>query len=54
MGKKRKPLTPEEQSKRFEEAARDAGVDTSDETLERIVRKIAKTPQKKPDTSKKN
>jgi len=39
----RKPkLTQEEQSKRFEEAAREAGVDTRQESLERLVRKLAK------------
>jgi hypothetical protein len=41
----RKPkISPEEQRRRFEEAAREAGVDERPETLERIVRKIAETP----------
>lgn len=43
--RKRKPLSPAEQSQRFIEAAREAGVDTSDETLERIVRQIARPRQ---------
>jgi hypothetical protein len=47
MKRKHKPISQEEQSRRFEEAAREAGVDTSDETLERIVRQIAK-PSPKP------
>lgn len=47
MAKKRKPVSKEEQRRRFEEAAREAGVDTSDVTLERIVRQIAK-PAPKP------
>jgi hypothetical protein len=48
MTRKRKPISKEEQRRRFEEAAREAGVDTSDATLERIVRQIAK-PSPKPD-----
>ena len=44
MARKRKPIPQKEQSKRFEEAAREAGVDTSPKTLERIIRQIAKTP----------
>jgi hypothetical protein len=47
MKRKRKPISQEEQSRRFEEAAHEAGVDTSDEALERIVRQIAK-PSPKP------
>ena len=54
MSRKRKPISQEEQSRRFEEAAREAGVDTSDETLERLVRQVvkpapkpAKSPRKK-------
>ena len=41
----RKPISKAEQSRRFEEAAREAGVDASDDTLERIVRQIAKPRQ---------
>jgi hypothetical protein len=53
MARKRKPVSQEEQSRRFEEAAREAGVDASPETLERIVRQIAKKPPKKQPTRKK-
>jgi hypothetical protein len=47
MKRKPKRLTQAEQSRRFIKAAREAGVDTGDKTLERIVRKIApkRTPQ---------
>ena len=45
MSRKRKPISQEEQSRRFEEAAREAGADTSDEVLERIVRQIAEPRQ---------
>ena len=44
---KRKPISKEEQRRRFEQAAREAGADTRDKTLERIVRQIAK-PSPKP------
>ena len=44
MPRKRKPISQAEQSRRFEEVAREAGVDTRPETLERIIRRIAKTP----------
>jgi len=47
MTRKRKPISQEEQSRRFEQAAREAGVDTSDETLERLVRQVVK-PSPKP------
>jgi hypothetical protein len=47
MKRKRKPISQAEQSRRFLEAAREAGVDTSPDTLERIVRKIAAKPAKK-------
>jgi hypothetical protein len=47
MKRKRKPISQAEQARRFEEAARGAGVDTSDETLKRIIRKVARQPQKK-------
>lgn len=39
-------MSQKEQSRRFEEAAREAGVDTRPETLERIIRQIAKKPDK--------
>jgi hypothetical protein len=45
--KRKKPISQAEQSRRFLEAAREAGVDTRDQTLARIVRKISKTPAKK-------
>jgi len=41
---KRKPISKTEQRRRFEQAAREAGVDTSPGTLEHIVRQIAKAP----------
>ena len=47
MARKRNPISDEEQRKRFEKAVREAGVDVSDKTLERIVRRIAK-PTPKP------
>ena len=54
VARKQKPISQEEQSRRFEEAAREAGVDTSDETLERLARQVvkpapkpAKSPRKK-------
>jgi hypothetical protein len=46
--KPKKPISQAEQSRRFLEAAREAGVDESPETLGRIVRQIAKPPQKPP------
>ena len=48
MKRKPKKLTQAEQSRRFIEAAREAGVDTSDMTLGRIVRQIVKPPKKTP------
>jgi hypothetical protein len=45
MKRKRKPISQAEQSRRFEEAAREAGVDASDATLKRIVRQAAKKPE---------
>jgi hypothetical protein len=49
MKRKKKPISQAEQSRRFLDAARKAGVDTSPEALERIVRKIApKKPKAQP------
>jgi hypothetical protein len=42
MKRKRKPISQAEQSRRFLEAARAAGVDADPEALERIVRKVAR------------
>lgn len=50
---KHKPVTQAEQSKRFLEAAREAGVDEGEGTLEKIVKKIA-VVQKKPDKKSKD
>lgn len=45
MPKRKKPeLTPEEQYKRFKEAAKEAGVTESEEEFERTFKKVA--PQK--------
>lgn len=45
---KQNPISQTEQSKRFIEAAREAGVDESENALEKIVREIApKKPIKK-------
>jgi|RhiMethySRZTD1v2_1073278.scaffolds.fasta_scaffold79494_3 hypothetical protein len=43
--KKHKPISQAEQSRRFIEAAREAGVDARENTLERILRKITKLPK---------
>ena len=50
---KPKPVSQEEQSRRFIEAAQEAGVDADDATLKRIVRKIAKVPPKQASKSPK-
>ena len=42
---RRQPISKAEQQRRFDEAAREAGVATSDEALEHIVRQIAKPRQ---------
>ena len=47
MARKRKPITQEEQSRRFEEAAREAGVSVDNDTLAEIVRQIGKAVAKK-------
>jgi hypothetical protein len=47
MKRKREPVSQEEQSRRFIEAAQKAGVEAADDTLERIVRRIAKAPPPK-------
>ena len=52
--RKRPAVTQEEQSRRFIEAAQEAGVDADKATLKRIVRKIAKVPPKQSAKSKKN
>ena len=44
--RKQPAISQEEQSRRFIEAAQEAGVDADDATLKRIVRKIAKVPPK--------
>ena len=45
---KRKPkISQAEQSKRFIEAAKEAGVDESKDALEHVLRKITKTPKPK-------
>jgi hypothetical protein len=44
MPKRKKPeLTPEEQYKRFKEAAKEAGVTKSEEEFERAFKKVAPT-----------
>jgi hypothetical protein len=47
MARKRKPISQAEQSRRFLQAAREAGVDErqADKTLEKVIREIR---QKKP------
>jgi hypothetical protein len=44
---KHKPISKEEQRRRSEQASREAGGDTRDKSLERVVRQIAK-PTPKP------
>lgn len=49
MPKRKKPeLMPAEQYKRFKEAAKEAGVTTSEEEFERAFNKVAKPTSPKP------
>jgi hypothetical protein len=48
MPKRKKPeLAPEEQYKRFKEAAKKAGVTQSEEEFERAFKKVARKPPPK-------
>lgn len=50
MGRKPNPKSDDpEQSKRFIDAAREAGADESEDGAERAFRKVAKRPEKKRD-----